>query len=150
MDFPWNKQLLGHQMVPAFIWLVVSTPLNIMSSSVAIIIPNKRKNRIHVPNHQAVIVYDWQLIPIGNYICDESNCHPSRLVFTLLPGLSSLILMAKDRFRHKYLDEKVPSGGPLRRKGLQKIYNKERALMKRFELLCFDLLCMVLSYIVYA
>ena len=53
--------------------------------------------------------------------------------------------MAKDGFRYKYLDEKVPSDGPLRRKGLQKIYKKERALMKRFELLCFDLLWMILS-----
>jgi len=36
------------------IWLVVSTPLKSMSSSVGIIIPNIWGNSIHVPNHHSV------------------------------------------------------------------------------------------------
>ena len=35
-------------------WLVVSTPLKNMSSSVGIIIPNMWENKSHVPNHQRV------------------------------------------------------------------------------------------------
>jgi hypothetical protein len=39
-----------------YIWLVVSTPLKNMSSSVGMIIPNIWENKSHVPNHQPDII----------------------------------------------------------------------------------------------
>ena len=45
-------------------WLVVSTPLKNMSSSVGMIIPNTWKNNPNVPNHQPdIYIYN---IPLNN------------------------------------------------------------------------------------
>eukprot|EP00435_Cladocopium_sp_Y103_P051002 s1327_g15.t1 len=41
--------------------------------------------------------------------------------------------MRKDGSRWKYLDVKVPEKGPLRRSGLQDLYNRKRSLMLRRE-----------------
>ena len=49
------------------VWLVVSTPLKNMSSSVGIIIPNICKNKIHVPNQPDIGVWDI-LLSISGYV----------------------------------------------------------------------------------
>jgi hypothetical protein len=41
--------------IPYVVWLVVLTPLKNISPSVGIIIPKKRKNKSHAPNHQPVV-----------------------------------------------------------------------------------------------
>ena len=48
------KKIEKQRNVSDMFWLVVSTPLKNMSSSVGTIIPNIWKNKKNVPNHQPV------------------------------------------------------------------------------------------------
>ena len=51
MEKWWKKWELFYEIS----WLVISTPLKNMNSSVGMIIPNIWKNKIHVSNHQPVM-----------------------------------------------------------------------------------------------
>jgi hypothetical protein len=75
------------------VWLVVSTPLKNMSSSVGMIISNIWKNKIHVPNHQPDVIFASQPFSLGVFGSFKrlSKVQPVKS-HHLIPGFSWPIL----------------------------------------------------------
>ena len=54
--------MVERHVITYMVWLVVSTPLKHMSSSVGMIIPNIWENNSHVPNQQPVVIQSFNVI----------------------------------------------------------------------------------------